>query len=186
MRSWAVWVGIVGMMGWVTPSLADDGLEKKKPANISYSFSLLGGYGAGTQFEDDARNYYGAAIGGRAGLTLPRPNLYFGLSFLHFTGDSSTGPDKVYTNTLDAEFGYDFHLLKERFLIRPQLGLGVVQAVRIQSDNAGYPLVFHWAPGMLVGVRFAPLLVSAEYRRDMVPDQWPSSNTVLFGLGLTL
>jgi len=58
--------------------------------------------------------------------------------------------------------------------------------VTIQSDFGGYPLAFHCAPGVLFGARVGPVLVSAEYRRDIVADQWPSSNSVLFGAGLML
>ncbi|HKO49829.1 MAG TPA: hypothetical protein VJV79_18995 [Polyangiaceae bacterium] len=171
-------------LGWTTAALADEA-PAKKPAKLESSASLLAGYGAGEQFEDDTRNNYGLALGGRAGVTLAAPRLYFGLSFLHFSGYEETW-QKRYTNTLDAEFGYEFRLLRERLLIRPQLALGVAQAVTIQSDNAGYPLTFHCAPGVLVGARVGPLLISVEYRRDLVPDQWPSSNSVLFGAGLML
>jgi len=178
-----VWT-CVSSVAWTTSALADDGAAAK-PAKTEYSVSLLAGYGAGEQFEDDTRNRYGVAIGARAGLTLAAPRLYFGLSFLHFGGYQEPAQE-VHMNTLDGEFGYEFRLLRERLLIRPQLGLGFAQTVTIQPDNAGYPMGFHWAPGVLVGVRFAPLLISAEYRRDMVPSDWPSSNSVLLGFGLML
>jgi len=179
----AWWVGLWGVV-WAAPALADEA-NAKAPGKVEYSAELLGGYGVGNQFEDDNKNRYGLALGVRAGLTLAAPRLHFGLSFLHFNG--SDGPaGRRYTNTLDTELGYDFRLLKERLLIRPALALGVAQAVTIQSDNAGYPLVFHWAPGILVGARLAPLLLTAEYRYDLVPDSWPSSNTLLFGVGFVL
>ncbi len=178
-----VWGSILGL-GWTTAALADEGAADK-PVKTEYGISLLVGYGAGGQFEDDARNRYGFALGARAGLTLAAPRLYFGLSFLHFNGYKQPSEER-HTSTLDGEFGYDFQLLQERLLIRPQLALGVAQAVTIQPDNSGYPLTFHWAPGVLVGVRVGPVLISAEYRRDLVPDQWPSSNSVLFGCGLLL
>lgn len=184
MRIRAALAGSIWALGWTTAALADEG-SAKSPSKTDYSVSLLAGYGAGEQFQDDERNNYGFALGARAGLTLAAPRLYFGLSFLHFDGYEETW-QKRYTNTLDAEFGYEFRLLRERLLIRPQLALGVAQAVTIQSDNAGYPLPLHWAPGVLVGGRVGPVLISVEYRRDMVPDDWPSSNSVLFGAGLML
>jgi hypothetical protein len=168
---------------WTTGALADEG-SASRPNQTNYNVSLLAGYGAGEQFQDDARNDYGFALGARAGLTLAVPRLYFGISFLHFSGYETS--QKRYTNTLDAEFGYEFRLLREHLLIRPQLALGVAQPVTIQPDNAGYPLALHWAPGVLVGGRVGPVLISVEYRRDMIPDEWPSSNSVLFGVGLML
>lgn len=182
MNVWGVACGSVLGLTWTTTALADG--EPRKPAKIEYSASALVGYGAGETFEDDTRNNYGFALGARAGLTLPKPRLYFGLSFVHFAG--YTDDQRAYTNTLDAEFGYEFLLLRDRLLIRPQLALGTAQTVRIQSDNGGYPLAFHWAPGVLVGLRMAPLLITAEYRRDLVPSQWPSANSVLFGCGVRL
>jgi len=177
---WAsIWV-----LGWAAPAWADE-RPAEKPGKTEYSISFLAGYGAGEQFEDDDSNRYALALGARAGLTLQAPRLYFGLSFLHFGGSEAPSGER-FTNTLDAEFGYEFRLLRDRLLIRPQLALGVAQAVTIQSDNSGYPLGFHWAPGVMAGVRLAPVLFTAEYRRDIVTDDWPSSNTVLFGCGLTL
>jgi hypothetical protein len=178
-----VWAGILSV-GWATPALADES-PAKPPAKAEYTLSLLAGYGAGGQFEDDTTNRYGLALGARAGLTLAAPRLYFGLSFLHF-GGSQAPSGKHFTNTLDGELGYELRLLQEHLLIRPQLAFGVAQAATIQSDYEGVPLALHMAPGVLVGVRFAPLLVTAEYRHDLVPDSWPSSNTVLFGCGLLL
>ncbi|HEY0465053.1 MAG TPA: hypothetical protein VGC79_12625 [Polyangiaceae bacterium] len=175
--------GVFGL-AWTTTALADDG-PPKKPAKVEYSATLLIGYGAGGQFEDDTRNNYGFALGGRAGLTLPAPRLYFGLSFVHFAGYDDN--QSVHTSTLDAEVGYEFHLLRDRLLIRPQLGLGTALAMVLQSDNAGGALLFHWAPGVLAGLKAGPVLITAEYRRDLVPpDLWSNSNTVLFGCGVRL
>jgi len=171
-------------MGLSAPALAEDRVANGA-AKIEYSGSLLAGYGAGNQFQDDPRNHYGLALGGRAGLMLAKPALYFGLSFLHYTGEKESSQE-VHSNVLDAEVGYEFPLLRDRLFIRPQIALGVLQAATIQPDNAGYPLAFHWAPGVLVGARVGPLLVSAEYRYDLVASDWPSSNTLLFGLGLRL
>ena len=184
MRISAVLWASVWALAWTTTALADEG-SAKKPSKTDHSVSLLAGYGAGEQFEDDDRNNYGLALGARAGLTLAAPRLYFGLSFLHFSGYHDTW-QKRYTMTLDAEFGYEFRLLREHLLIRPQLALGAALAVTAQSDNAGGALPFHWAPGVLVGGRVGPVLVSVEYRRDMVTAEWPSSNSVLFGAGLVL
>ncbi len=164
---------------------AEEGTPSRS-AKVDYSVSLLAGYGAGERFEDDSRNRYGLALGARLGLSVKHPpRLYYGLSFLYFTGyDGPT--QKVHTSTLDGELGYELRLLDDRVLIRPQVAVGVAQVATIQSDNAGYPLALHVAPGALVGVRVAPLLLSAEYRRDIVIGDWPSSNTVLFGCGLML
>ena len=159
--------------------------KPKPPAEIEYGVSFLVGYGAGAQFEDDARNRYGYAAGLRAGLTLARPRLHFGLSGLHFAGYDAA-ESRVYTNTFDVELGYDFRLLREHLLIRPQLALGAAQSVTIQSDNAGYPLGFHCAPGLVVGARIAPVLLTAEYRYDMVLESWPNANSVLLGIGLVI
>ena len=177
----AAWA-IVCSLGWTTAALAEEA-PTKKPLKTEYNVSLLSGYGAGNQFEDDSSNRYGFALGARAGLTLAAPRLYFGLSFLNFSGfrDST---QKVHTNTLDAELGYEFRLLWELLLIRPQLALGAALPITTQSDNAGARLLFHWAPGVLVGVRVSPVLLTAEYRHDMTSDDWPSSNSVLFGAGL--
>lgn len=179
-----LWAAVFGM-GWATPALAAETAEKK-PSHVEYTLALLGGYGAGNKYEYDDWNRYGGALGGRGGLTLSMPKLYFGLSFVHFAGTTRSESQKVFTNTLDAEFGYDVQLLQNRLLIRPQLTLGVAQPVTVQPDNASYMLGFHWAPGLLVGVRVAPLLISAEYRHDMIPNGWPSANTALLGFGLML
>src|SRR6478736_6028320 len=180
-----LWAAVFGM-GWATPALAAETAEKK-PSHVEYTLALLGGYGAGNKYEYDDWNRYGGALGGRGGLTLSMPKLYFGLSFVHFAGTTRAESQKVFTNTLDAEFGYDVQLLHNRLLIRPQLGLGVAQPVTVQPDYEQYALGFHWAPGLLVGVRFAPLMISAEYRRDtVIPDEWPSANTALLGFGLML
>ena len=184
MRIRAVLWASISALAWTTTALADEAAAKK-PSKTDHSVSLLAGYGAGEQFEDDDRNNYGLALGARAGLTLAAPRLYFGLSFLHFSGYDDTS-QKRYTMTLDAELGYEFRLLREHLLIRPQLALGAALAVTAQSDNAGAALPFHLAPGVLVGGCVGPVLVSIEYRRDMVTAEWPSSNSVLFGAGLVL
>jgi len=178
-----VWASIL-IMAWSTAAHADEG-PPKAPAKTEHSVSLLVGYGGGEEFEDDPTNRYGFALGARAGLTLAAPRVYLGLSFVHFNG-AEEPHQKVHTNTLDGEFGYELRLLQEHLLIRPQLALGIAQPATIQPDNAGYPLAFHWAPGVLVGVRFAPVLITAEYRRDTMPSDWPSSNSVLFGFGVML
>ena len=178
-----VWTSVLSV-AWATSALADEPAAKK-PSKTEYGLSLLTGYGAGQQFEDDARNRYGVALGARAGLTLAAPRLYLGLSLLHFNGYQES-TQEVHANTFDGEFGYEFRLLQERLLIRPQLAIGLAQTATIQSDNEGYPVAFHWAPGVLVGVRFAPLLVTVEYRHDRVPSDWPSANTLLLGFGLML
>jgi hypothetical protein len=78
--------------------------------------------------------------------------------------------------------GYDFRLLRE-LSIRPQVALGLARVVTIQSDNAGYPLGFHWAPGLVVALRLPPLRVTVEARRDMVPGEWSDAATFMLGAG---
>jgi hypothetical protein len=159
-----------------------DSTPKENRARTEMAVSLLAAYGAGGRFEDNAVNRYGFGFGARAGATLKSPRIYLGVSFIRFLGGQDPS-GKFYTSTLDAEFGYDIRLLRDLLLIRPELGLGVAQPATIQSDNAGYPLDFHWAPGLLVGFRLAPILISAEFRRDMVPDQWSNAATFMFGAG---
>jgi hypothetical protein len=79
-----LWVTLVGM-AWTTAARAEAD-PPRAPAKTEHAISLLAGYGVGDRFEDDARNRYGLALGARAGLTLPAPRLYFGLSFVHFSG----------------------------------------------------------------------------------------------------
>jgi hypothetical protein len=151
---------------------------------VQLSFSILAGFGAGGRFEDNDVNRYGVGFGGRVGVTLEAPRLYLGASFIRFLGGEDASGE-FYTSTLDAEVGYDFSLLSGLFVVRPELALGVAQAVTIQSDNAGYPLTLHWAPGLLIGVEaFPQLLVTAEIRLDMVPDQWSNAGSFLLGAGV--
>lgn len=171
---------VVGMvLSFVCASTA-----RAEPAPpLELSASLLAGVGVSGRSQDSTQVHYGFGYGGRAGVTLPA-RVYFGASFVHFAGSDSRS-ERVYTNTLDAEVGYEFRLLHDLIALRPQLALGVVQAVTIQSDNAGYPLGLHAAPAVLVGLRLRPLLISAEIRRDFVfDDWWPDATTVLFGAGV--
>jgi len=171
-------------MAIAAPARAEEGPPKPAP-QAEHGISLLAGYGAGERFEDDTKNRYGFALGARVGLTFAAPRLYLGLSFLHFSGYDEPS-QKVHVSTLDGELGYELRLLQDRLLLRPQLLLGLAQPATIQPDNAGYPLAVHWAPGVLLGVRFTPVLFSAEYRRDFIPARWPSAHSVLFGCGLML
>lgn len=155
------------------------------PRKLEPSASLLLGVGAGDSFEDSSMVRYGLGFGGRVGLTLPS-GVYLGASFLHFEGSESRA-ERMYTNTLDLEAGYEFRLIRELLVIRPQLALGAVQPVTIQPDNAAYPLALHAAPGVLVGLRLKPLLISVEARRDFVFDRsWPDATTGLLGAGVVL
>jgi hypothetical protein len=160
----------------------DSELPKEK-VRSEFGVSLLGAYGAGGRFEDNAVNRYGLGFGGRVGVTLKAPNLYLGASFIRFVGGEDRS-SRFYTSTLDVELGYDLRLLQGRLVIRPELALGLAQPVTIQPDNAGYPLAVHWAPGLLVGMRLRPILVSAEARRDMVPGNWSSAITFVLGCGV--
>jgi len=165
-------------------ALAEEG-PPKRPPQAEHGISLLAGYGAGERFEDDAKNRYGFALGARAGLTFAAPRVYVGLSFVHFSG-YDVPSQKVHLSTLDGELGYELRVLQERLFLRPQLVLGVAQPATIQPDNASYPLAVHGAPGVLLDVRFTPVLFSAEYRRDLIPNRWPGAHSVLFGCGLML
>jgi hypothetical protein len=178
-----VWVTL-GCVAFAAPAHAEAGPPKRAP-QAEHALSLLAGHGAGERFDDDAKNRYGLALGARAGLTFAAPRVYLGLSFLHFSGYDEPS-QRVHVSTLDGELGYELRLLQDRLLFRPQLALGLGQPTTIQPDNAGYPLAFHWAPGVLLGVRFTPVLFSAEYRRDFIPERWPSAHTALFGCGLML
>ena len=152
------------------------------PAGVAFEVSLLAAYGAGGRFEDSNVNRYGIGMGLRAGAIVLDEHAYVGISFMRFLGgEDSSG--KYYTSTLDAEMGYDFQLFRRLLVIRPLLGLGVAQPVSIQSDNAGYPLGFHFAPGLLVGMRLSPVFVSAGVRRDIVPGQWSNATTITLGVG---
>jgi hypothetical protein len=156
---------VMALMG-ATATYSASGRADEKP-RTDVEVSLLGGYGFGGTLEDSTLNRYQTAFGVRGGVTLKEPRVHLGGSFIHFFGgDGDNG--RAYTNTTDFEVGYDIEL-GELFVLRPQLGVGLAQPVLIQSDNAGYPLVFHAAPGLLAELRFRPLLVSAEIREDLVP-----------------
>jgi hypothetical protein len=177
LKTWALFGGIVLTIGRVMTAGAEPGRR------LELSASLLAGVGVSGRFQDSTQVHYGLGYGGRAGVTLPA-RLYVGASFVHFRGSDSRS-NQVYTNTLDAELGYEFRLLRDLIAIRPQLALGLAQAVTIQSDNAGYPLALHAAPGVWLGLRLRPLLISAEARRDLVfDDSWPSATTVMLGVGV--
>jgi hypothetical protein len=65
------------------------------------------------------------------------------------------------------------------------VGLGGAQVVTIQSDNAGYPIGVHVAPGLLASMNLAPLVLSVAFREDLVPG-WSSASTLLLGAGVRL
>ncbi len=89
------------------------------------------------------------------------------------------------TRTLDIEVGYNFRLLRNLAVVRPKLALGVAPVDQIGDDYGGrFAPHFHWAPGLLVGLRLSPILVSAEVRRDMLVGYWPSAVTFLLGCGV--
>jgi hypothetical protein len=119
-------------------------------------------------------------------VTLDAEGFYLGLSFVRFLGGEDES-GKFYTSTLDAELGYEYPFVSELVAVRPMLGFGVAQPVTIQSDNAGYPLAFHLAPGVLVALALSPMTISAEVRQDMViADEWFGATTFLLGAGLVL
>jgi hypothetical protein len=192
--SFASFACLAGLLGLAAPAAADAAApDAASPSPRSASGDtprreievlLVGGYGAGGSVDDNPINRYGAGFGARAGVTLRAPRLYFGGSLIRFLGnEGDTG--KYFTTTLDAHAGYDFRLIGALLLIRPELAFGVAQTAAIQSDNAGYPLTPHLAPGLLAGVRLPPLLAFAQVRGDFMPgtDEWSDAVTALFGAG---
>jgi hypothetical protein len=156
--------------------------DAREEPHTDVSLSLLGGYGFGGTFEDNDINRYQLAAGGRVGVTLAAPRVRFGASYVRFFGGERDG-SRYFTSVLDLEVGYDFELLGDSFVLRPELGLGVAQPVTIQSDNSGYPLAFHVAPGVVGEFRLRPLALSVELREDMVPNS-ASATTALAGVGV--
>ncbi|HEY3496712.1 MAG TPA: hypothetical protein VGK73_18560 [Polyangiaceae bacterium] len=178
----AVLLGTIALVVVAAPAQAGAAAEPREQAEVE--ILALAAFGAGGSVDDDPTNRYGLGFGARAGVTLRRPRLYLGGSLVRFLGEES-GTGKHYTATLDFHAGYDLRLVHELLLIRPELALGVAQAVTIQSDNAGYPLAPHVAPGLLAGVRLNPLLVFAEIRGDFViGSDWSNSFTTLLGAGV--
>lgn len=181
-----IWRIVAAFVAWTAPAAAEVGAlphaQTEGPAEAEIGVSLITAFGAGGRFEDNAINRYGLGLGVRAGVTLGAPRLYLGGSFIRFMGGQDQSGE-FYTSTLDAEVGYEFRLVDEIILIRPQLAIGVAQAVTIQSDNEGYPLALHGAPGILLGVRLAPVLISAEVRRDLVAAEWSNAATFMLAAG---
>lgn len=181
-----IWIIPAAFVAWTARAAADvagpPNSQTEDPAEAEIGVSLITAFGAGGRFEDNAINRYGLGFGVRAGVTLGAPRLYLGGSFIRFIGGQDQSGE-FYTSTLDAEVGYEFRLLDEILVIRPQLGLGVAQTVTIQSDNEGYPLALHGAPGFLLGVRLAPVIISAEVRRDLVPGEWSNAATFMVAAG---
>ena len=155
--------------------------EPPASAGAQVSATLLGAYGVSGKFEDSDVNRFGGGVGARVGVSLERPGIYLGGSFLRFLGGED-GSGEYYTVTLNAEVGYDFMLAGGLFFVRPMLALGLAQLASIQSDNAGYPLALHGAPALLFGARLlSPVLLSLEARNDVVAGSW--SNALTFALG---
>jgi len=146
------------------------------------SATLLGAYGVSGKFEDSDVNRFGWGVGARVGVSLERPGIYLGGSFVRFLGGED-GSGEYYTVTLNAEAGYDFMLAGGSLFLRPMLALGVAQLASIQSDNAGYPLALHGAPALLFGARLAPVLLSLEARNDVVAGSWSNALTLALGAG---
>jgi len=180
-------VSLVGVSRAAEPAatgLPPSGSEQSATES-ELTFSLLGAYGAGGRYQDSAINRYGPGVGARGGITLAAPQLYLGGSFVHFVGGKGDSGE-FHTSTLDTELGYDVRLMQGLLVVRPQLALGLAQVVTIQSDNAGYPLAFHWAPGLLLGLRWSPLFASVELRRDLVPGEWSDATSIALGVGVSL
>jgi len=155
------------------------------PVRREFELSILGAVGMGGNVDDSTVNRYGPGVGARGGITLKDPRVHLGGSFVRFFGtEDQTG--KYYTNTFDLHLGYDLRFLDDHLLVRPEFAFGAAQAVSIQSDNAGYPLAAHLAPGVLLGLRLKPVLAFAQVRRDIVIGDWANSVSVLFGVGAIL
>ena len=150
--------------------------------SAALSATLLGAFGAGGRFEDSDVNRYGWGLGARVGVSLERPGVYLGASFLRFLGDEDQSGE-YHTLTLDAEAGYDFMLAGGSLFVRPMLALGLAQLASIQSDNAGYPLALHGAPALLIGARLPPLVLTLDARNDVVAGSWSNALTFAFGVG---
>jgi hypothetical protein len=149
------------------------------------SATLLGAFGVGGRLEDSDVNRYGWGVGARVGVSLERPGVYLGGSFVRFLGDEDASGE-YYTVTLNAEAGYDFVLAGGTLFLRPMLALGVAQLASIQSDNAGYPLALHGAPALLLGARLSPVLLSLEARNDVIAGSWSNALTFALGAGAEL
>jgi hypothetical protein len=163
------------------PAPAPTPLEAPASSEALVSASLLGVHGVSGKFEDSNVNRFGWGFGARVGVSLERPGIYLGGSFVRFLGGEDDSGE-YYTTTLNVEAGYDVMLADGQLFIRPMLALGVAQLATIQSDNAGYPLALHGAPALLVGARLlSPLLLSFEVRNDVVAGSW--SNALTFALG---
>lgn len=176
-------VGALGLAALpVNADASDPDHADTSGSRSQVSVALVAAYGAGAKYEDSEVNRYGLGLGVRAGVTFGAPQLYVGGSFVKFFGESAGGAE-YYTNTLDAEVGYDFHVLRDDFVIRPQLGFGLAQTVSLVGDAHGYPIAFHWAPGVLAEARLRWVLVSAGGRYDMVPGDWVNAATVLGAVG---
>lgn len=155
------------------------------PSGALPSVTLLGAFGAGGRFEDSDVNRYGWGVGARVGVSLERPGVYLGGSFVRFLGDKDSSGE-YYTITLNAEAGYDVMLADGRVFVRPMLALGLAQLASIQSDNAGYPLALHGAPALLFGARLPPLVLTFEARNDVVAGSWSNALTFVLGAGAEL
>jgi hypothetical protein len=194
MKAATIPVAIAWMLGWST-AVADEvggrpeSGSRQEPAPTETEVSFLGGFGAGGQSDHSAVNRYGLGLGGRVGRSLKAPSLYLGISLIGFFGGEDQWTE-YHTKTVDIEVGYNFRLLRNLAVVRPKLALGIALVDRIQSDNAGrFMPGFHWAPGLLVGMRLSPILVSAEVRRDMLLcswGSWPSAVTLILGCGVVL
>lgn len=96
-----------------------------EPAERPISVALLGGYGHTFNADDDL-NPLAVGFGVRGGYNLGE--LYLGLRFLFFLGDSeSMGTAEVSANTMTVgiEAGYDLALASDVLVLRPELGLGL-------------------------------------------------------------
>ena len=182
----AAWASVARAQEQETPQAAGSRpAATEAPSSAALSATLLGVFGAGGQFEDSDVNRYGWGAGARAGISLERPGIYLGGSFVRFLGGKD-GSGEYYTVTLNAEAGYDFMLAGGSLFLRPMLALGIAQLASIQSDNAGYPLALHGAPALLFGARLTPVLLTLEARNDVVAGSWSNALTFALGAGVEL
>lgn len=110
--------------GESVPSDDDEGNDgRHKPISVS----LLAGYGH-TFNAAEHLNPLAVGFGVRGGYNVGE--LYIGMRFLFFLGDSEAAADDVETSakamTLGLELGYEISLLGDVLFVRPELGAGLM------------------------------------------------------------
>ena len=126
---------------------------------LGFSAALLAGYGFGS-----APNYYGLALGARAGYTLPM-HLYVGGTFVYHLGSTDTQFGLEIKHNLlypGIEVGYDLGL--GPVVVRPYAGLGVEFAFATTGNQSGSANNFAFWPGVTVAYPIHPFFVGGDAR----------------------